>query len=224
LNYGDNRSDLVFLGAYARYRWAHSFLKAAVQIGHSSNDSTRNANNNLAAGGVETAKGNFGGWYVSPETTLGFNWTLGVLAGGAYTLTPSLRVRYFYASLDGYIETGSAANLTVGARTLQDFEERGELKLSRSQVYATGVAVMTNVYGGVIGVQRLGDTMIGASLLGQAIPFATPGKSDVWGGYAGGGMEWRVTDRFSFFGTAERTWLSDSSTILSGRGGINVVF
>jgi hypothetical protein len=33
---------------------------------------------------------------------------------------------------------------------------------------------------------------VDAALLGQAIPFATPGEDSVWGGYGGLGLAWRV--------------------------------
>jgi hypothetical protein len=38
-------------------------------------------------------------------------------------------------------------------------------------------------------------------LLGQAIPFATPGNADVWGGFGGLGLEWR-TRNVTFFSTS----------------------
>ena len=48
-----------------------------MQGGHSINDSTRNINNNLVPGGIETAKASYGGTYFSPEATVGTNFSLG---------------------------------------------------------------------------------------------------------------------------------------------------
>jgi hypothetical protein len=223
LNYGDTKSTLVFGGAYARYRLANAFLHLAVQGGHSGNDTRRQINNNLVLGGIETATASFDGWYVTPEAHLGIDHALGAWGGASYTLTPSLRLRYLYASFDGYTETGSTANLTVGARSVQDFEERGELKFTRTQAFGATAAIATSIYGGVLAVQRVGDSTVDAALLGQAIPFAAPGEGNVWGGYGGAGLAWRA-ERITVFGAAEYTALSDDSAIVSGRAGLRVVF
>lgn len=73
------------------------------------------------------------------------------------------------------------------------------------------------------GVQRVGGDTINAALVGQAIPFATPGKADVWGGYGGTGLEWR-SGAVSIFSAAEYLALSGHSHVLSGRGGQRVEF
>jgi hypothetical protein len=49
--------------------------------------------------------------------------------------------------------------------------------------------------GGALGLQRVGGNNVNAVLLGQAIPFATLGKDDVWGGFGGLGMEFRHSAR-----------------------------
>ena len=82
---------------------------------------------------------------------------------------------------------------------------------------------MTSVYGGVLGDQRVGDTTIGASLLDQAIPFAPPGKGNVWAGFGGLGLE-VLAGRVAWFASAEYLALSDSSSVVSGKGGIRIAF
>ena len=182
---GDTTSDLVFGGAYARYVWGNSFLHGVVQVGHSNSDTTRTINNNLLPNGLEFAKASYSGWYVSPELTYGVHYGLPSLDGAVYTLTPSVQVRYLYASFDGYTESGTTtAPLTVGTRTLGDFEERGQLKLTRT-ISGRTETLATSVYGGILGVQRVGDSTIAGVLLGQAIPFATPGDDTVWAGFGG---------------------------------------
>ncbi|MEJ2375858.1 MAG: autotransporter outer membrane beta-barrel domain-containing protein [Pseudolabrys sp.] len=224
LNCGNDKSDLIFGGLFGRYNWDASFLNVAVQGGHIQTDVTRDhINNNLVAGGLETAKASYDGWYVSPEATYGLHYGLGSLMGASYTLTPSLSLRYLYAWLGGYTETGTTAPLTVNKQTVSDFEERGQLKLTRTQVFGPSAAMMTNIYGGVLGVQRVGSNTVDAVLLGQAIPFATPGKDDVWGGFGGAGLEVR-TGQVALFASAEYLALSDNSSVVSGQGGIRVAF
>lgn len=223
LNQGGSDSDLVFGGAYARYDAGPTFLHAMVQAGGSHNTTSRNVNNNLAPNGLETANASFDGWYVSPEATLGHRFALGRLADAAYTLTPSLRVRYLYGAYDGYTETGSTANLSVGAQTVSTLEERGELKLTRTVSFTPNDALSASLSGGVLGTQRLGGNTVNAALLGQAIPFATPGKSDVWGGFGGAGLEWRSRN-VTMFSAGEYLALSDNSTVIGGRAGLRIAF
>jgi hypothetical protein len=134
-----------------------------------------------------------------------------------------VRVRYLYGAFDGYTETGTTAPLTVGSQSVSTMEERGELKLTRSVMLNPANQLSTSLYGGVLGTQRLGTPTINAALLGQAIPFATPGKTDVWGGLGGLGLEWRSRN-VTFFSAAEYLALSDNSNVVSGRAGLRVAF
>ena len=88
LNAGETESTLVFGGAYARYRIANAFLHLTVQGGHSGNDTRRQINNNLVAGGIETATASFDGWYVSPEAHIGIDHALGTSGAARATRSP----------------------------------------------------------------------------------------------------------------------------------------
>ena len=220
-NASNTTSDLIFGGAYARYFWGNSFLHGVVQVGHSRTDTTRVINNNLVPGGLEFANASYDGWYVSPELTYGFHYGLPSGDGAIYTLTPSVQVRYLYASFDSYTESGTTAPLTV-TRTLGDFEERGQLKLTRTISGRTEM-LATSVYGGILGVQRVGNNTIGAVLLGQAIPFATPGDNDVWAGFGGAEVALR-TGNIATFLAGEYYAFSDSSKVASARGGVRISF
>ena len=221
---GSTKTDTVFGGVYGRYSFssfgAASFLDFALHGGGSTNGTSRNINNNLLAGGLETATASYNSSYVSPELTYGVK--LPLWAG--YTLTPSIGLRYVAGAFGGYTETGSTANLTVASRTIQDFEQRGELKLTHTTAFTPKDALLTSVNVGVLGIERLGDTTVNTVLLGQGLPFVTPGKNSVAGVFGGFGVEWRTRSGVSFFGAAEYTAMSDQANTIVGRGGIRVAF
>jgi hypothetical protein len=77
--------------------------------------------NDLAAGGTERARSDYDGWFISPEGGLWF---------------PLRHGRRLHPDADGagalcrYSETGSAQGLSVGSRTLQNFDESGQKVVS----------------------------------------------------------------------------------------------
>lgn len=223
LNSGSTKSDMVFGGVYGHYAFtsfgAASLLDFALHGGGSHNTSLRNINNNLAPGGLESATASYNGWYVSPE--LGY--AVHLPLWGGFTLTPSAHLRYVAGAFDSYTESGSTANLTVGSRTVQDIEERGELKLTHASVFGRDL-LLTSVHVGVLGIERVGDTTVDAVLLGAGTPFLTPGKADVAGWLAGTGFEWRTREGISFFGAGEYLAMSDASTAWLAKGGMRVGF
>jgi hypothetical protein len=219
LNSGSGASDIVFAGLYGRKDFGPVFVDFALLGGHTANHTTRNINNNTLVNGLEVATASFGGWFISPEVATGYRYDF--MPG--WTLTPAARLRYLAASYDGFTESGSTANLTAADHSLQNAEERADFTLTHTMLPDSG-RLQLGVTAGVLGQQRTGAGNLNATLLGQALAFATPGKSSVYGGYGGGSLDWRMHNGLSVFAAAEYTAMSDSSNTVTGRAGLRYGF
>jgi hypothetical protein len=125
---------------------------------------------------------------------------------------------------DGYNEAGSAQTLSIGRRTLQDFEERAELKVSKVTTVFGDHLLRTTFHGGAIALQRTGDTAVNAVLIGQGLTFITPGHPSATGVVAGAGFDYHTSANVALFGAVEGMAMSDQSRTGSARAGVRMAF
>jgi uncharacterized protein with beta-barrel porin domain len=205
----------VFGGGYGRFDWATQYLDFALYGGGIDNKSTRQVANNTVPNGLEIATASYGGWFISPELTYGYR----IPVNAALTVTPRAIIRYVGGNLDGYSETGSAQNLSVSGRAINDIEERGEFEFS-----AVNGPMKSTLDIGVIGLERLTNPTINTVLLGQNLAFVVPGQASAVGGVLGARLEYRLTANAGLFLAGEGTVISDKSNSLTGTGGARISF
>ena len=212
-------TDYYYGGGYGRFDWMTHYLEFALYGGSMTNSSTRGIANNTVPTGFETASASSGGWFISPQLLYGVR-----IPVMDFVVTPRVMIRYLGAALDGYSETGSSQNLTVGARPINDLEQRLEVELIHTAPVAFGGTLKATANFGAIRVERLGDSTINVVLLGQNLAFVTPGAATAFGGVAGTGIEYRPTAHWEVFASGEGTIMSDKSVTGIIEGGVRAQF
>jgi len=143
--------------------------------GTSANTSSRLVNDNLAALGVDYANANYNSWFIAPELRIGMD----IETDGVWIITPSATARYSIQQVAAYVETGSNANATIGARSVQVFE--GNVELAATREIGNGFAT---IRGGVQYRQNAGGPGADITLLGQALAMPVD-TSAMLAGYIG---------------------------------------
>jgi hypothetical protein len=126
--------------------------------------------------------------------------------------------------LDGDTESGSAQDLSVAGRFVNDVEERFELDLARVDASNPLGFIKTTVKAGVLGLERLGDTTVNTVLIGQSLSFAAPGENAAAGGFTGIDLDWRITRAVSLFASGEGALMTDGGAVGTVKGGMRATF
>jgi len=214
-NSQDIDADSYFGGIYGSFTGERYFLDLAVTGGLSQQSSDRAIANNLVIGGIEHAEADYDGVFVSPSATIG---TTYAMSGG--TLIPSFRARYAGLFLDGYEESGSAANLSVDDRDVNVFDFRAQL--------AYALAARPAGDGSLHAAFRLGadatfadNDDVQAALLGTGLNFSVSGD-DTLRGFAGVDLSYLTEGGSSFFLGAEAGYDSGDAFTLDVQGGLRI--
>ncbi len=208
-------TDTVFGGVYGRRNLGKFNLDATI-AGGSLNEHTRRFVNN----GTEIARGDFNGYFVSPEAALGYNIDL----GDGLMATPTGRFRYVGAFLNGYTETGSSQNVTYGSSFSNMLEERAEVRLTKTIKGADGLNSSFYVQAAAIAAQRVGPANFSASVLGTSFAVGDGYARSKAGASLGVGFNYKVAPQFDVYGSLDGAAFSDKSYSVSARGGFKVAF
>ncbi|MBL8578759.1 MAG: autotransporter domain-containing protein [Mesorhizobium sp.] len=209
-------ADSYFGGLYAGFTGQNYFLDVALTGGVSQQSSDRTVANNLVLGGIEHATADYDGVFISPSATIG---TTLAMANGS-TFIPTFRARYAGLFLDGYDESGSAANLSVDDRDVNIFDLRAQL--------AYALAALPSGNGAVHATFRIGadatfadNANVDAALLGTALNFDVSGD-DTLRGFAGVDLNYRTDGGSSFFLGAEAGYDTGDAFTLDVQGGLRI--
>lgn len=208
-------ADSYFGGVYGSYSGQTYFLDASLTGGVTQQSSDRTVANNLVIGGIEHAKADYDGVFVSPSATIG---TTYAMSGG--TLIPSFRARYAGLFLDGYEEHGSAADMTVDDRDVNVFDFRAQLAYALAAEPLNGGMLHTALRFGADATFADNDD-VEAVLLGTGLNFSVSGD-DTLRGFAGLDMSWRAAGGADFFLGAEAGYDSGDAFTLDVQGGLRI--
>ncbi len=218
-NSQDTDVESLFGGAYARWLRGSTMVDLALTVGYSDYDRTRRVANNLVAGGLQTARADYDGWFISPELTL-----TRPLWQGERRFEKSLTLRYAGLFLDGFTETGAAAPLTLSDRDIHLLQARTQLTMPNERTNADGSKRRDAFYIGVEGRTNVGDEDISGVLLAQNITFDPGGDQTVGALFAGLEFERTSASGTTFFASVEGQVETGGGRQASGKAGIKFRF
>ena len=205
----------AFAGLYLRHDWSAYWVNLTLAGGWVGQDSERKVANNLAPGGIEEAEADSDGFFAIPAATLGTR-LVEILPG--LSLEPSLRLHYAGLFLDGYEESGSAADLRVESRELHQLGGRVQLALPYVVQAAEGARLRVEARLGIDGRLDLGDDRIDARVAGVPLDFSASFDDEVATGFLGFGASWASADGSTVFsGGTELRAGSDGARGLAGQ-------
>ncbi len=216
----DTEIGSVFGGLYAAHQAGGVAIDAAVTVGLADYDQQRFMNDNTVSGGVDTARADYYGIFVSPEITISSS----LAVADWMAVRPSLTLRYAGLFLDGYSEKGSNANMTVDDRDVHIISARAQVAVPvHMNTDAHGTLTM-EIRAGADGRATIAEDNVRATLLGQNLNFTAGGDDEVLTGFAGAAFAYAMTTGTRFYGNIEAGYGTDEAIHVTGRAGVKMPF
>ncbi|MGI9400565.1 MAG: autotransporter outer membrane beta-barrel domain-containing protein, partial [Rhizobiaceae bacterium] len=175
----DIDTDGWFAGIYGEQQFSGVNIDFGIVGGWLSSDSSRFVNDNLALTngltlGRGSANASYHSWFLAPEAGIGLD-----ISSGDIVYTPSARIRYAMQEIDGYTESGSAANATVGSRSIGMVEANVEMAAAKQVNFGTLTGRL-----GYLFRHSTGDDAVSVAMLGISNPIGF-GDTDSKSAYLG---------------------------------------
>ena len=168
-------------------------------------------------GGIETARSDNDGYFVSPSITVGGR--LDEVAPGN-PLLASVRIHYAGLYLDEFAESGVETPLTVSDRDVHLLGGRAQLALPYIQTGADGARFSFESRLGVDAQLNVGDSDVSATVAGLPLEFTASFEDEVASGFVGASLSRTSSDGNGFFrATTEAHLATDGS--YEFRGNLN---
>ncbi|MFZ0565660.1 MAG: autotransporter domain-containing protein [Chlamydiales bacterium] len=200
------------------YEWfcKDTFIGTALVIGYVDWDNERFVMNNLEAGGVQTAKADTGGGFVTADLTAARHFD------ALCCTTMSFSLRYAGLFLGNYGEKGSISNLFAKDREVDLITTRFEFSLPWTKSEGD-CCWSVEPYAGVYGRYQVGGKHVDAVLLGQSLHF-DPGIPHNLAAFLFGFRGVQSIGCFELFLNLEGSFDNYSSSRILGEGGIGLSF
>ncbi|MDC9701502.1 MAG: autotransporter outer membrane beta-barrel domain-containing protein, partial [Alphaproteobacteria bacterium] len=181
--YKNDLSGLFFAFHMAHEKSSTSglFVKASFSGGTLSHADKRFMNYHKMKEGMSYVMSTYKSLWIAPEVTSGAHFDM-----GSFVLTPSMRIRFAYQSVDGYTEKGkgkSSAVVTFSRRSSKASEGRLQMALTRKIMNMSSVvSAYSGVQYGSIGTNGAG---VNLSMFDMSRNFKIPDQKDRFSIYTG---------------------------------------
>lgn len=219
-----------FAGVYGSTEAMDLAWDGSLTVGYTDYEADRVTANNLVAGGLETARADFGGWFINPQVTAtreATNPFAGRIFHGftaAPTLQQSVSLSYTGLFLNGYTETGTTNPLTLNSRSVHIASARAALTLPFERIEANGATTTQRLTGGVEARTQFGDDTVSGTLLGKAVSTTLDDDNFAGGAFVGLSGTYETASGVTAYANAEAMIETDASWQFSAAAGLRIAF